>query len=199
MAREFPTTAAINLCRDEKDSLLVLCVWAGDSRCYVLSPSGLCQLTEDDLSVTDSMENLSADAVLTNVVCQNRSFELHSKLLRFSEPCLVFAATDGCFAYLPSPMHFEHLLLSAVSEAKSADEWESLVQTRIAEITGDDMCLCGFSFGFGSFEKLKKAFAPRLEKLYTSYIRDFDQKTKDEKNELWREYKKDYAVYMKGE
>ena len=39
-------------------------------------------------------------------------------------------ATDGCFGYVPTPMHFEHLVLAALPDARSAEAWSRAVQTR---------------------------------------------------------------------
>ena len=47
-----------------------------------------------------------------------------------STPFLLLGATDGCFAYVRSPMHFEHLLLSTLQEARDAEAWRRALERR---------------------------------------------------------------------
>ena len=56
MSKDFPTTASVIVTWKTTDALDVLCLWAGDSRCYMLNDEGLFQLTEDDLDIKDAME-----------------------------------------------------------------------------------------------------------------------------------------------
>ena len=59
-----PTTMSVLICHESDDTVDVTCLWAGDSRSYVLQPeTGLSQLTVDDLSSpNDAMENLVSDS-----------------------------------------------------------------------------------------------------------------------------------------
>jgi len=199
ISREFPTTAAVCACRENEGGIECLSLWAGDSRCYVLGLSGLRQLSLDDLNVTDSMENLSRDAVLTNVISHGRSFDIHAARYLLDEPCIVFAATDGCFGYLPTPMEFEYMLLETLAASESVAEWEERIKSVLLEISGDDFCLCGHAYGFGSFPALKRSFRQRTAELWEKYIENIGDKSLEEKTEMWKEYSISYNMLLKGE
>lgn len=195
LSKEFPTTASMIIV--SKDALgQALCLWAGDSRCYLLDAQGLKQLTEDDLHGLDAMENLSADGVLTNVISASKEFVLHQKMISFGQPSILFAATDGCFGYFKTPMEFEYLLLSTLKEADNVEEWEQSIFEVLRKISGDDYSLCGMSIGFGDFQRLKQALLPRCRQVYDTYIADLESRTYEEKLDLWKEYKRDYSVYL---
>ena len=128
LAKIFPTTAAVITFIEDSAGINATCLWAGDSRCYLLDTEGLKQLTEDDLGGFDAMENLSADGVLTNTISLSKKFEIHQKNLTVSGPAILFTATDGCFGYVSTPMEFEHLLLDTLLKSKSVEEWEKILQ-----------------------------------------------------------------------
>ena len=196
IAKEFPTTAAIEICTAGENQVNILSLWAGDSRCYVLTPEGLMQLSDDDLDGYDAMENLMADGVLTNVISASKPFDIHSRQVSVSTPCVAFTATDGCFGYYTTPMEFEFLLLDTLEEASSPTEWEEKIISRLNEISGDDFTLSGFALGFGTFEAMQQAFAVRHEALYRSYIKGLSELTTEEKVALWNRYSPAYSRYL---
>ncbi|HEY6793234.1 MAG TPA: hypothetical protein VI248_00970, partial [Kineosporiaceae bacterium] len=113
LLRALPTTMAlIALQRRERGGDQWAChvLWAGDSRAYVVTPDdGACQLTVDDLRDRgDAMANLRGDSLVSNAMSADTDFVVHHGMVELTAPFLVLAATDGCFGYLPSPMHFEH-------------------------------------------------------------------------------------------
>lgn len=126
MIKLLPTTMAVIICRENIDAVDVVCMWAGDSRCYVLSPmDGLSQLTVDDLIVpNDAMENLITDAPMSNTISLPirttrdaiPTFTINCHSYSIKKPCVLFSATDGCFGYLKSPMHFEQAILETFEE-----------------------------------------------------------------------------------
>ena len=197
MTKDFPTTASIVIAtgRDGR-AVDVLCLSAGDSRCYMLSPEGLMQLTEDDLGNVDAMENLTADASLTNVITASRDFEIHEKRLMVPTPCILFAATDGCFGYLSTPMEFEYMLLDTLLSSGSILDWEDRLKSTLIRLSGDDFSFTGLSVGFGSFERMQQAFRPRAEHLFHAYISDLQHASPEEKVMLWRHYKGKYERYL---
>jgi hypothetical protein len=89
-------------------------------------------------------------------------------------PFLVTCATDGCFGYVPSPMHFEHLVLGHLQGARSTDEWSASLQAEIAAVTGDDaaMSMLGVEADFNEFKTL---FASRVAELEQQFIRPLDE------------------------
>ena len=61
LVRDFPSTAAVALVRKTEKGIELHCLWAGDSRIYLLDGQGLAQLTTDDIADRDAMHNLRAD------------------------------------------------------------------------------------------------------------------------------------------
>jgi len=97
--------------------------WAGDSRAYLLDPrAGAQQLTTDDIkSGADAMRNLTDDSVMSNCISASADFHINHRAVELEAPFVVLCATDGCYGYLPSPMHFEQLLLSTMAAAKDKE------------------------------------------------------------------------------
>jgi len=190
LGKAFPTTAAIITGKAGK-TVEANVLWAGDSRCYLLSDKGLCQLTADDLDGQDAMSNLLNDGVMTNVISAGAPFELHKKSLTIKQKCILLCCTDGCFGYLNSPMEFEYLLLATLVSSKSISEWKSKLDAEFADVAGDDYTLTTAAFGYYDFEQLRNDFMPRIKYLKGKYI-DPDV----EPQKLWEEYKKDYSVYL---
>ncbi len=187
-----PTTAASALCSLGRGGVEVLLLWAGDSRVYLLDGEGLAQLTEDDLGGLDAMENLRARARLTNAIRLGKSVKIHTARLTMGRPGLIFAASDGCWADLATPMEFEHLLLSTLLRSPNAQSWEQELGMEIGKRSGDDYTLCGAAFGFGSFDAIKRQLARRGDSLYRTYIYGLEECSPEEKQQLWLHYKDHY-------
>jgi len=194
LVKDFPTTLAMIAATAAGKQIAASCLWAGDSRCYLLDEDGLRQLTEDDLRIKDPMENLRSDGALLNTVSASENFEIHRRALRPEKPCLLFAATDGCFGYFSTPMEFEHLLLDSLSRASCVSEWEMRIAAALDRVAGDDYTMSGMALGFGSFEKLKNSLERRRVELYTRYIRKLNGLSREEKTALWREYREHYMA-----
>ena len=190
MVRDFPTTAAIALVQEHNDSLYLFAVWAGDSRVYLLDSKGLAQLSTDDVSGRDAMSNISNEGALTNVISSDGKFVLHHKVIKIEDPSLVLTATDGCFGYLPSPMAFEHMILSSLQNTSSPFEYRKKLDKEIREVAGDDYSLACMSFNFGSFSELKNALSARTAFVYSQFIN-----TGVSVEKLWPEYRKSYERF----
>ena len=190
LGKDFPTTAAI-ITGKVKDAVELTVVWAGDSRCYLLSEKGLCQLSEDDLDGQDAMSNLLNDGVMTNVISASTPFVLHTKKITVKERCVLLCSTDGCFGYLNSPMAFEHLILETMTRANSIAGWKEFLDESFAQVAGDDYTLTVAAIGFRDYEDISSCFGKRLEYLEKKYI-----DSKEEVTKLWEEYKPDYSVYL---
>jgi serine/threonine protein phosphatase PrpC len=191
--------------------------WAGDSRAYVLDPeAGLHQLSRDDLrSGGDAMRNLTDDSVMSNCISADTEFHINHRQVELQAPFLLLCATDGCFAYVRSPMHFEHLLLSTLHDARDAAGWQRALQSAVAAITGDDssLALLGLGTDFGGFKKLLKDRTADVERHYIdpldeldSQVRRAEQELADLRarrtelgGELWGAYKHDYERYLAAE
>ena len=190
LGKEFPTTAAI-ITGKVKDTIELVVVWAGDSRCYLLSERGLCQLTEDDLDGQDAMSNLINDGVMTNVISAGAPYKLHKKKITVKERCILLCATDGCFGYLSSPMHFEHLLIDTMVRSRNISDWKSMLDASFDKAAGDDYTLTVAAIGFRDYADMSSGFVKRHEYLSKKYVYPNADVLK-----LWEEYKPDYSVYL---
>lgn len=193
--RTLPTTAAVALVRGREVSAL----WGGDSRVYVLDQNGLAQLTTDHTSEPDPMLNLYEDGILRNVLCADHPVQLSCKTVQLQEPFLVFAATDGCFGYLSTPMEFEGVLLSTLLQSTSVAQWEETLARTLGAVAADDHTLCMAAYGYGSFENLQNSFRTRygwLVEHYLNAIAAMPLEDRDSRYGLWQTYQKEYMRYI---
>lgn len=191
LSKAFPTTASIITGKIDTNKIDITCLWAGDSRCYMLDVDGLHQLSKDDLDGQDAMSNLKNDGVMTNVINATTSFEIHTNKFAVEHPCIFLTATDGCFGYLNSPMEFEHLLLDTLIKSKNIHEWKIALNERMHNVTGDDYTLCVVICGFADFEDIQRTFVKRNTYVVDNYIN-----TQNDVNAMWDIYKKDYSTYL---
>ncbi len=178
MLRALPTTMALMALqrRDPRAGRWAGHVfWSGDSRVYVLHPAaGASQLTRDDLrDAGDALVNLRHDSVVSNAMSADTDFVVHHRQVELTAPFLAVAATDGCFGYVRTPIHFEHLLLTSLQEATGLESWSALLQQRISAITGDDAALAVLGVG-ASYEQFQELFARRTEDLQQRCIAPLD-------------------------
>lgn len=197
MVRPFPTTMALAYAEIDESDILLHVVWAGDSRVYLLDDNGLAQLTIDDTDVPDALENLVSDGVMTNVISSDGNFKLNYKSIRLDHPGIVFAATDGCFGYIPSPMEFEYEVLCALTNNNNPIDCKETLKTVLSEYTGDDMALGLMSFGYGDYSRMKDVFAVRRSRLESEYIDVIAHDRTDELvKSLWNRYRTGYERYL---
>ncbi len=211
LIRALPTTMAlVALQRTHRDDSTWAghVFWAGDSRAYVFTADGAHQLHPDDLrDPGDAMANLHHDSVVSNAMSADTDFEVHHRKVELKAPFLLVCATDGCFGYLPTPMHFEQLVLAPLAEVDDIDAWSRAVQDRISEITGDDaaMATMGVGTDLAGFAEL---FAPRIDALQGGYItpldrsgaavREAEQALDEARRRLSEETAKAWAAYRTG-
>jgi serine/threonine protein phosphatase PrpC len=190
--------------------------WAGDSRAYLFEPTGARQLSTDDLrDPGDALANLRRDSVVSNAMSADVEFHVNYRRVELRAPFLVVCATDGCFGYVPTPMHFEHLMLSRLLAARNTEAWSSSVQTEIATVTGDDAAMSTLGVG-ADFKEFQKLFAPRVAELASDIVEPLDQlsatvarieqelhelrlRQLDETTEKWNQYKAGYERYLRPE
>jgi serine/threonine protein phosphatase PrpC len=190
--------------------------WAGDSRAYVLTAGGVAQLSTDDLrDPGDALANLRRDSVVSNAMSADTDFHVSYRRVELEAPFLLVAATDGCFGYVPTPMHFEHLLLRGLMGARSPQAWSSALQTAISAIAGDDaaMAVMGVGTDLKGFQSL---LAPRLAELERTFIGPLDGlrrqvseaeqalqqarvRHETETAALWAGYQVDYERHLRPE
>ena len=185
LIKRLPTTSAIIFFQQKNNlSLDCLSMWAGDSRGYSLTPTdGLCQITKDDLkSGGDALDNLLNDSPLSNYVNADSEFILHHQFDNFKSPCVLLVATDGCFNYVPTPMHFESLLLETLSTAKTQVEWEKQLKEKLIKIACDDVSMALVAIGWSDFSNFQQSFENRYQFILKNYINDFDKIDKEIKS-----------------
>jgi serine/threonine protein phosphatase PrpC len=216
LLRALPTTMALVAMERRggpQPSWMCDVLWAGDSRVYALTVSGLHQLTVDDIrDRADAMANLREDAVISNAISADTAFVVNSERIELAEPFLIIAATDGCFGYLPSPMHFERLVLATMADAQNTDDWSVTLQSAINEVTGDDASMAVVAPG-ADLPDLQATFADRLRTLEQQWIRPLDAVTSEVEQlaadldsarrqhaqvaaDLWATYKSDYTHFL---
>ena len=190
--------------------------WAGDSRAYVFESRGASQLSTDDLrDPGDALANLRRDSVVSNALSADTEFHINYRRVELRSPFLVVCATDGCFGYVRTPMHFEYLVLSHLLEARTTEAWSSALQAEIAAVTGDDAAMSTLGVG-ADLKEFQKLFAPRVGELASDFIEPLDElsdavtraeqelralqsRQLDEMTEKWNRYKSDYERYLRPE
>jgi serine/threonine protein phosphatase PrpC len=190
--------------------------WAGDSRAYVFEPRGASQLSTDDLrDPGDALANLRRDSVVSNAMSADTEFHINHRRVELRSPFLVVCATDGCFGYVRTPMHFEYLVLSHLLEARNTEAWSSALQAEIAAVTGDDAAMSTLGVG-ADLKEFQELFTPRVGELASDFIEPLDELTDavtraeqelralqsrqlNEMTEKWNRYKSDYERYLRPE
>jgi serine/threonine protein phosphatase PrpC len=190
--------------------------WAGDSRAYVFEPTGARQLSTDDLrDPGDALANLRRDSVVSNAMSADTEFHVNYRRVELRAPFLAICATDGCFGYLPTPMHFEHLVLGCLVEARNTAAWSSAVQAKITAVTGDDAAMSTLGVG-ADFKEFQQLLAQRVAELGSEFVQPLDEvsdavtrleheldalrsRRLDEMTEKWDRYKSGYERYLRPE
>ncbi|PYY36573.1 MULTISPECIES: PP2C family serine/threonine-protein phosphatase [unclassified Curtobacterium] len=177
LLRALPTTMALGaLQRSEPDGSRWVCevLWAGDSRVYALDASGLHQLSIDDLrDPSDAMTNLQRDSVISNAISADTDFQVNHRRVTLEAPFALLCATDGCFGYVPSPMHFEKLVLDGLAEAETDEDWSLAVQRTISAVTGDDASMATIVVG-ADLVDFQAALAPRRAEIADVVVAPLD-------------------------
>lgn len=177
LIRKLPTTVAIARVgllgspqEDVPAALVCTTFWAGDSRVYILDHRGLRQLTRDHLATpNDAMQNLLQDSELSNCARADGDFYLESADIELGpNPFLVIAASDGVFGYIPTPMHFEKLLLQTIANSYSFADWRNTLEQRVAAYTQDDATLAYSAIGWPDFAAMKATLEQRTRDITTT-------------------------------
>jgi hypothetical protein len=220
LLRALPTTMALMAlqCREPRQGRWAGHVfWSGDSRVYVFDPAtGAHQLTRDDLRDRgDALVNLRQDSVVSNALSADTDFVVHHHQVELTAPFLAVAATDGCFGYVRTPIHFEHLVLASLRDSTESGSWSRLLQQRIAAIAGDDaaMGVLGVGADHGQFRQL---FATRTAQIEQRCVVPLDELESEvgraehavaearrrhaaAQTSLWAAYKPEYERYLSRE
>lgn len=183
----FPTTLASALYFKDSYSTKILAIWAGDSRVYSLSPKNGLQLLSMDDAINADIE-MKSTSEMTNCISAANPFKLNYAIYELGEPAIVFCCSDGCFDYLPSPLHFEWLLLqtiiSCVHSAKSeslAETFANSVRDSMYQSIGDDTTMSGVLFAIDTSDKMKKIYQPRMNSFGDKAL-EMNSALKEQKN-----------------
>lgn len=180
LIRTFPTTIALGIIYHINSTIKIQAIWAGDSRIYFLSPKkGLVQLTKDDLKIeNDPFQNIENDSPLSNMINLDEEFSLNYLEIEEQEPILIFAATDGCFGYYSTPIHFENIILKTMLNSMSFLEWQEKLSIEINKVSGDDFSLSLKSIVNDTnidFKQFKIIYQNRFEDLYREFMNDINK------------------------
>ena len=145
----------------------------------------------------DALSNLTHDAAMTNVIALDGRYTLHHRRLALAQPGVVFAATDGVFGYIRTPMEFEWLLLRVLRDAEDPTAFLQRLEQILDELAGDDFTLALMSFGFGDFRTLRDTLTPRIPALERDYVKPLHHGRTDAlQAELWAQYRTGYERFL---
>jgi serine/threonine protein phosphatase PrpC len=212
MRRTLPTTLAAVAYGPGEGTVRWRALWAGDSRAYALLPAtGLHALTRDDTAEDDALAQLRQDPPMTNVVCADRPFTVSAHPAagcgEFPLPCVLLAATDGCFGYVHTPALWECVLLDTLMRARNAADWAARLRRSVQAYTADDASISLAALGFDDFPALRAAYRERYEWVWARYVdgmpppgepdgRDRAAVMREWQEETWRSYRPAYERFM---
>lgn len=153
-----PTTLAAVRYTELKDKVIAEAVWAGDSRCYALTPQkGLQLLTADNEDRSGAINNLFyvKDKGKDPTV-------LHYARHEIEKPCVLIAASDGCFDPFGEydNLGLEATLLSHLRGSSSAAYCAYALDEYFAGMRYDDTSMAFVPFGFGNNESKRNTAQP---------------------------------------
>jgi hypothetical protein len=140
-------------------------------------------------------------------------FHVNYRRVKLSAPFLLVCATDGCFGYLPTPMHFEQLVLAPLTTTHTVTGWSDTIQREISAVTGDDAAMAVTAVG-ADLDELRTLYAPRVAELQEQFTTPIDalardvqhaehelqllrQRQLDETQQLWDSYQPGYEQYLR--
>lgn len=166
--KDFPTTLASAIYMPLGKVTVVLAIWAGDSRVYVLMPQkGLQLLSLDDAKNAEIEMNSASE--MTNCISASNMYRLNYAVYELKGPGIVFCCSDGCFDFIQSPLHFEWLLLHTILEYMPNSCGEDLgtkfadcVRDNMYKTIGDDTTMAGIIVGMDSSLQMKTFYQGRM-------------------------------------
>lgn len=185
-----PTTLAFIRYKVDEQSNIVTAetVWAGDSRCYLLTKDGLKQLSIDDEDSSGALTNLFSVG--------NRKAKLHYRKYEIETPCVLIGSSDGIFdPFEPvDNLGVESTLLGHLQEATSYDELMKNLCELYGDIHSDDATMAFVSVGFEDYASLKSTLFERSE-----YISSITNKYRETKSamEILAKPEEDILGYVK--
>jgi serine/threonine protein phosphatase PrpC len=209
MVRHLPTTvAAIEYEILDNRRVELASRWAGDSRSYVVHPTmGLQAVSLDDTQDSDALVLLLNDQPMSNVVCADRPFHVNEFLgvEPLMLPVVIACATDGFYNYLPTPTHFEYLLLQTMQDAQGMQEWAQALAGRVQQYTSDDASLVIAALGYRNYQAMKHDYQTRYKHLGRHYVHPFgraqesgsDSDVVAIRTDQWARYREGYEIWIR--
>lgn len=144
-------------------------LWAGDSRCYVLTTDGLKQLSIDDEDSSGAITNLFFAG-------DNKKTILNYRKYTIKNPCVLSGVSDGIFDPFEPHDGFgvEKTILDKLNEANDYPELMSKLYDFYCHVHSDDATMAFVPIGFVDYSDLKTRLAERTEKLLVLWNKFFD-------------------------
>jgi hypothetical protein len=169
-------------------------------------------MSDDLRDPGDALANLRRDSVVSNAVSADTEFHVNYRRVKLEAPFLLVCATDGCFGYLPTPMHFEQLVLGPLTTTRTVTGWSDTIQQEISAVTGDDAAMAVMAVG-ADLDELRTLYTPRVAQLHEQFTTPIDalardiqhaehelrllrQRQLDETQQLWDSYQPGYEQYL---
>ena len=192
--KDFPTTMSGAIIFGAPGDAKAHYMWAGDSKGYVMNYTGLHQVTVDDIKTgNDAMSNLTDDGILSNSISASGDFVINEKTIKLHDKSMVICASDGCFGYIESPIHFEYMLLRYLMESTNLNEWKIKIVNRLTEISGDDFSMLIYMYGFDSFADIQKQMYQRCLYIDQEYIQKWSSLSEEERRTCWEKYDRELS------
>lgn len=154
-----PTTLAfVRYATDGNGTTTAEVVWAGDSRCYLLTKDGLKQL---------SVDNEDKSGAITNLFFAGRgkATNLNYEKYEINEPCVLMAVSDGIFdPFEPyDNLGVEKTLLEHINKNDSYENLMSSLSTFYDGVRSDDATMAFVPVGFERYKDLRETLTSRTE------------------------------------
>jgi hypothetical protein len=157
LIKRLPTTiAGIIADVSNEQQVKIVSFWAGDSRNFIIDGhKGMMLISKDD--ITSKGDSSVIDAPLSNSVNADTEFYINQREITSSNKIVLLSATDGCFGYFNSLLHFECQLLECILFSEgNIEEFKANLSNAIKEVTQDDFSMSILSLGYESFSELSK-------------------------------------------
>ncbi len=164
-----PTTLAfIRYNTDKKGVTTAEVVWAGDSRCYLLTKQGLKQLSIDDEDKSGAITNL--------FYVGGKKAILNYRKYVIEEPCVLMAVSDGIFDPFEPHDNFgvEKTLLEHIEKSNSYEELMQSLSEFYDKVRGDDATMAFVPIGFDNYKSLKKQLKERCAFILEMWQKFYD-------------------------
>lgn len=177
-----PTTLAGFRYKEQNENIVIDALWAGDSRCYILTKEGLKQVSIDDEDASGAITNLFA--------ASDKNTKLNYREIKLSKPCILLAVSDGFFDPFGEHDNFglEHVLLESINQSNTTNELREKLLETFDNYHADDATMAFVPIGFDNFEQIKLNLKERTEYIldiynqFKSNIKYLNLKDVDKKN-----------------